>query len=164
MECKPLAFVIMPFDDQFTTVFSHFIKPILEELGFNVERADDIENQRNILRDIVENIHNSALIIADLTTANANVFYELGLAHALRKPVILMTQSIEEVPFDLGPYRLLEYSTHFVEIEEAKENLTSYARGFRDRTTKFDLLAVPQLVLFQQMTEVQDRRLVRQGA
>ena len=100
MEYKPLAFVIMPFEDQFTTVFSHFIKPILEELGFNVERADDIENQRNILRDIVENIHNSALIIADLTTANANVFYELGLAHALRKPVILMTQSIEEVPFD----------------------------------------------------------------
>ena len=137
MECKPLAFVIMPFEDQFTTVFSHFIKPILEELGFSVERADDIENQRNILRDIVENIHNSALIIADLTTANANVFYELGLAHALRKPVILMTQSIEEVPFDLGPYRLLEYSTHFVEIEEAKEKLTSYVKGFRERTTKF---------------------------
>ena len=58
------------------------------------------------------------------------MFYELGLAHMLKKPVILVTQSIDEVPFDLRGYRLLEYSTHFASIERAKEKLASYARGF----------------------------------
>ena len=61
---------------------------------------------------------------------SSNVFYELGLAHALKKPVILITQSISDVPFDLKSYRLLEYSTHFGRIEIAKERLNHYADGF----------------------------------
>ena len=77
------------------------------------------------------------MIVADLTSANPNVFYELGLAHALKKPVILITQSIADIPFDLKSYRLLEYSTHFGLIERAKERLKSYAEGFAQGTIKF---------------------------
>ena len=121
----------MPFAEDFDDVYAGFIKPVLKDAGFStVDRADDIESQQNILRDILEKIHKSDLIIADLTSANPNVFYELGIAHALRKSVILVTQSIEEVPFDLKPYRLLEYSTDFVKIEKAKDQLLKYAKGF----------------------------------
>ena len=130
MTDKRSVFLIMPFDEEFDPVYSGFIKPVLEDIGFNVVRADDIQNQRSILRDVLEKIDRSDLIVADLTSANPNVFYELGLAHMLRKPVILVTQSIDEVPFDLRPYRLLEYSTHFAQIEKAKENLASCAKGF----------------------------------
>ena len=130
MADKKSVFLIMPFDEEFDPVYSDFIKPVLEKIGFNVVRADDIQSQRSILRDVLEKINSSDLIVADLTSANPNVFYELGLAHMLRKPVILVTQSIDEVPFDLRPYRLLEYSTHFVQIEKAKEDLASYAKGF----------------------------------
>lgn len=137
MSSKPSAFVIMPFDEELKPVFTHFIKPVLEEEGFDVERADDIESQQNILKDILDQIRNSDLIIADLTDLNANVFYELGLAHAFRKPVLLFTQAIGEVPFDLKSYRLLEYSDHFVKIEGAKKELQRYAKGFLEGTIEF---------------------------
>ncbi len=135
MTNKPSAFLLMPFDDD--TIYTRFIKPLLEEAGFDVDRADDIDSQQNILKDILESIHKSDLIVADLTGSNPNVFYELGLAHALRKPVILLTQVIDEVPFDLKSYRLLEYSTHFAHIDQAKGKLTDYARKFLNGTLPF---------------------------
>ena len=139
MTSKPSAFVLMPFSDRLNSVYDHFFKPVLKEAGFNVYRADNLESesQQNILRDILEGISTNDLIVADLTDLNPNVFYELGLAHALGKPVILLTQQREEVPFDLRQYRLMEYSTHFVEIKEAEARLSSLAKGFLDGTAKF---------------------------
>lgn len=137
MTGKLSAFVIMPFDEEFDDIYTGFIKPVLEDADFRVERADNIESQQNILRDVLEKIVQNDLIIADLTTANPNVFYELGLAHALRKPVILITQSIADVPFDLKSYRLLEYSTHFSRMGKAKESLARYAEGFANGTIGF---------------------------
>ena len=137
MSNKRLAFVIMPFGEEFDAVYESFMKPVLEEAGFEVARADDIESQQNILKDILDRIHMSDLIVADLTSANPNVFYELGVAHALRKSVILVTQSIEEAPFNLNSYRLLEYNTQFVEIEKAKQELSKYAKGFLEGKIQF---------------------------
>ena len=137
MSDKSSAFVIMPFDEEFETIYTDFIKPVLEETGFSVERADDIESQQNILKDIVEKIAKSDIIVADLTSVNPNVFYELGLAHAFRKQVILITQSIDEVPFDLKSYRLLAYSTHFAHIDKAKKQLARYAGGFLNGDIQF---------------------------
>ena len=71
-------------------------------------RADDIDNQQNILNDIVKSIRSSELIVADLTDPNPNVYYELGLAHAMRKRVVLMTQDLGSMPFDLRSYRTIE--------------------------------------------------------
>ena len=137
MSDKPSAFVIMPFDEKLAPVYTLIIKPVLEGAGFDVERADDIESQQSIIKDILDKITSSDLIVADLTDLNANVFYELGLAHALRKKVILLTQSVDEVPFDLKPYRLLEYSEHFSKFEDAKEKLKGYADGCRAGTMEF---------------------------
>ena len=105
---------------------------MLEDAGFDVLRADDIQSTQNIVRDIFEAIVRSDLIVADLTGSNANVFYELGIAHALKRPVILLTQIIDDVPFDLRAYRLIEYNTHFTEIGKAKQKLTDYATKFRE--------------------------------
>ena len=137
MTRKASAFVIMPLSDEFNSVYTDFIQNSLNEVGYEVERADDIESQRSILSDILEKINTSNLIVADLTSVNPNVFYELGLAHALRKPVILLTQDIEEVPFDLQSYRLVEYSTHFAQIQDAKDKLKSYGEGFLNGTVAF---------------------------
>ena len=134
---KPSAFVIMPFDKAFDSVYGSFIRPLLKNAGFKVHRADDIDSQQNILKVIVESIVKSDLIVADLTDANPNVFYEVGLAHALEKKVILITQSIDEIPFDLKPYKSLEYSTHFDEIEHAKKRLTDYAKGYLNGSLQF---------------------------
>ncbi len=129
----PSVFVLMPFDEGFTPVYSDFIKEVLEQEGFKVLRADDIQSQQNILRDIIQGIAEGDLIIADLTSSNPNVYYELGIAHALGKPVIHLVQSpVEDVPFDLRSYRLMTYNTHFAEINQAREKLAEYARKFRE--------------------------------
>ena len=129
-ENKPSVFVLMPFDPEFDSIYDGVIKSGLESAGLSVKRADDIQNQRNILRDVFDGIFNSDLIVADLTNLNPNVFYELAIAHAVRKPVILLTQNIDEVPFDLKPYRLIEYDVHFANIGAAIEKITNYGKAF----------------------------------
>jgi nucleoside 2-deoxyribosyltransferase len=62
------------------------------------------------MNDILRSIHEADYIIADLTEQNPNVYYELGLAHATGKPIILITQNIGKLPFDLRHQRVIEYS------------------------------------------------------
>ena len=127
------VFVLMPFDEEFDVVYNDFLKPVfesVEDTQFQVARADDIGNPRSIINEIVVQIAQSDLVIADLTGSNPNVFYELGLAHALRRPVILLTQDIEDVPFDLRTYMTLEYDLNFVKIQNAMATLRDYAQKF----------------------------------
>ena len=131
------AFVIMPFAQEFEEIYNLFIAPTLIEAGFEVFRADDIVSQRNILEDIVRSIIESDLIVADLTGKNPNVYYELGLAHALGKSVILLIQSIEDLPFDLRSYRVVPYNTHFASIQKAKKDLLELAIGAKMESIPF---------------------------
>lgn len=117
------AFVLMPFSESLNDVYEFLIKSALSEVGYKVERADDIKSQSNILEDIIKGIVGSDLIVADLTDSNANVYYELGIAHALQKRVVLITQDVDDLPFDLRSYRVVSYSTHFSRMNEAKTEL-----------------------------------------
>lgn len=121
------AFVLMPFAEELSDVYRCLIADGLAKAGYEVKRADDILSQNNILNDIVSGIVSSDLIVADLTGANPNVYYELGIAHALNKNVILLTQDIEELPFDLRSYRVVSYSVHFAKMNQAKEELCELA-------------------------------------
>lgn len=103
------SFVISPFGEPFDTYFSHIIKPALEECGLYAVRGDSLYRPTTIVDDIWQGIRDAKLLIAELTDRNPNVFYELGLAHAISKPVILISRSIEDVPFDLRSIRVLVY-------------------------------------------------------
>jgi hypothetical protein len=100
---------MMPFGVLPDEVYRSIVKVGLEAAGYEARRADSSLDQRSILRDIVEGIQSADLLVADLTGRNANVFYELGLAHGLRKDVVLLAQSTSDIPFDLGAYRTLIY-------------------------------------------------------
>ena len=100
-------------------------------------RADNIDSQQNILKDIVTAIAESDVVVADLTDANPNVYYELGLAHALRKQVVLLSQDVGTAPFDLRSYRILEYGDRFDVFEHAKKQLSTLARGVADGSVQF---------------------------
>src|SRR5438105_15496566 len=113
MNNPPKAFVLMPFDQEFKSIYDDLIRPALEDAGYEVSRADTPLDQQNIMRDVIQGIARADIIIADLSVVNANVSYELGLCHGLRIPTILITQSLEEVPFDLRPYRVQIYDTRF---------------------------------------------------
>ena len=73
-------------------------------------RADDIRGTTLITRDIWEKINRARFLVADLSGQNPNVFYEVGLAHALGKDVLLLTQTMTDVPFDLKALRCIVYS------------------------------------------------------
>ncbi|WP_350433328.1 hypothetical protein ABIS04_09550 [Shewanella sp. H8] len=87
--------------------------------------------------DIIKGIIESDLIVADLTDSNANVYYELGIAHALQKKVVLITQEIDELPFDLKSYLVIGYTTHFARMNEAKTQLHQLAQEASNGTLPF---------------------------
>lgn len=121
------AFVIVPSRDEFIEFYTDVLLPALESAGYQVQRAENVFDQQNSLKDAVLNIYRANIIVADLTIPNANVVYELGIAQGLMKPTILITQRMERVPFDLRSYRVLEYSLHYKRVEEFKAKLRDLA-------------------------------------
>lgn len=105
-----LCFVLMPFAEHMTAVYHDHIRPVVASKGLSPLRADEVHGTNTITRDIWEKVNRARFIVADLTGQNPNVFYEVGLAHALGKEVILLTQSMEDVPFDLKSLRCIVYS------------------------------------------------------
>ena len=105
-----LCFVLMPFRDDLRSVYDDHIKKVVEALGLRCQRADDIFRNTAIIEDIWESINKARFIIADLTGKNPNVFYEVGVAHTVGKDVVLTTQSIDDVPFDLRHLRHIQYT------------------------------------------------------
>lgn len=106
------CFVMMPFDPKFNVV-NETIRNTLQspELNFVCNRADDIR-EPHIIETILKSIWRAEYIIADLTDRNPNVFYELGIAQCVKDidKVIVLTQSMETVPFDLRQFRCIVYN------------------------------------------------------
>lgn len=103
------CFTIMPFGGWYDHYYKHVYKAAIAEAGLVPKRADDLSRTSTIINDIWTYTKEATIVLADLSDQNSNVFYELGLAHALAKPVVLVTSSIDEVPFDLRALRVLEY-------------------------------------------------------
>ena len=104
-----LVFALVPIRKPFKEIFEDHIKKVAEELGLVCRKADDAFAPRVIMEDIWEQINRAGLIVADLTDKNPNVFYEVGIAHTLGKDVILIAQSEQDIPFDLGHIRCIKY-------------------------------------------------------
>jgi sigma54-dependent transcription regulator len=106
------CFVLMPFAEErdLQVIYSDHLRPVVERCGLRCERADDIYDISGVMQSVWEGINKARVVIADLTGRNANVFYELGIAHTLGKPVIMLTQAIDFIPFDLRHLRCIVYS------------------------------------------------------
>jgi hypothetical protein len=105
------CFVLMPFSPEFDALYENAIRPAVHGTRLlRCLRADEIYGPRPIMADIWASINDAFVLIADVTGRNPNVLYELGLAHAVHKPVVLMTQAISDVPFDLRAIRCIVYS------------------------------------------------------
>jgi hypothetical protein len=121
-----LCFIIMPFTDKLNPIYESIIRPVIKDLKLKSLRADEIFTSKPIVDDIWESIKKAKFLIADLTDRNANVFYELGLAHALNKDVILLTQDIDDVPFDLRHYRIIVYQDSISGADKLKSTLKDF--------------------------------------
>lgn len=106
-----MCFVLMPFSNQFDLIYREIVKPVVSDAGLVALRADEMFSPGTIMEQIRSAIQQSRICIADLTGLNPNVLYELGIAQTLGKPTVLMTQSIEDVPFDLRHFRHIIYDS-----------------------------------------------------
>ena len=109
------CFVIMPFSGSFNDYYRKILKPTIENCGLKSIRADEVYGVKPIIEDIAECIINSEIVIADVTDKNPNVNYELGMAHALCKQVIIISQKVEDIPFDYRHIRAIIYDTKRVD-------------------------------------------------
>lgn len=137
---RRLAFVLMPFQNDLTEIYNHFIKPTIEEPEFDLvcRRADDIRSNKAIIQDIWKSICEARLIIADMSRLNPNVMYELGIAHTLGKETVLIYQSSQEMkfPFDLAHIRRIEYENSAVGGQTLQKQLRSTIRAILDENLR----------------------------
>jgi hypothetical protein len=107
------CFVMMPFASPLGGYYDKIYKPAIEKAGLIPIRADnEIFATGKIIDQIWSGINTARVLVAELTTRNPNVFYELGLAHALKKPVVLVSSNEGDVPFDLHHIRVIYYDVN----------------------------------------------------
>lgn len=109
---RPLAFIVMQFSSPYNEVYSHVIKDLCDEFKIDAIRADEIYGPGIIIKDVIDRISRSQVVIADISPTNPNVYFEVGYALALGKPIILLAQRRGPevpLPFDLSAFRVLFY-------------------------------------------------------
>jgi hypothetical protein len=132
---KNHCFYLGPFSEPFNTIYKDHIINIVQATSMTLSRADEVFGTQPIVNDIWEGINEAALIIADVTGRNPNVMYEIGMAHTIGKPVIIITQDINDVPFDLKHYRCIIYNytpRGCKELEDKLKATISIVRKRRD--------------------------------
>jgi hypothetical protein len=109
---KSDIFMIMPFLPTYDYLYQGIMKPLCADLKLTIRRGDEFQSSRgSIMEEVWAALNACRFVIAEISGGNDNVFYELGIAHTLNKPAILITQAKrpEEVPFDVRHLRYLQY-------------------------------------------------------
>lgn len=133
-----LAFVLMPFAEGLTKIYTSLIKPTVEGVGLVCHRADDFKTNKAIIQDIWKAICESRVIIADMTDLNPNVMYELGIAHTVGKETILIYQRRGEAikfPFDLAHIRRIEYEDNAIGGKKLEHELSETLKSILEPVT-----------------------------
>jgi len=134
------VFVVSPIGSPGTEIYrkakyflDYLVRRALPAPEWEVNRADDGLTPDSISQHVVQSIYNAKLIVADLTGHNPNVFYELALAHAWKKPVVHMISGDEAIPFDIQDMRTIRYTiTDLQSVDEATTALEKFAQEALD--------------------------------
>jgi hypothetical protein len=122
-----LVAVMMPFDAGLTPVYQT-IQNSCTATGYRALRADDIWENSTIIQDIFSLIFRSSIVKCDFTGKNPNVMYETGIAHTLGKLVVPISQSIDDVPFDMRHHRVLTYYPNMEGLQNLGNSLAEKLR------------------------------------
>ncbi|MDP6634816.1 MAG: hypothetical protein QGG42_07965 [Phycisphaerae bacterium] len=124
---KLFCFVLMPFADEFNDVYKLGIQGACDDAGTYCERVDEQIFTGSVMERIYNQIAKADVIIADMTGQNANVFYEVGYAHALGKTTVLLTKDAADIPFDMLHFPHIVYGD---QISELQDQLTTRMQYF----------------------------------
>jgi hypothetical protein len=108
-DLKQKCFVVMSFSTNRKSVYDEGIKPTVESLGINCYRVDEMAFTTAILQEIQNSIEQSYFVVADISEERPNCYYEIGVAHALGRPVILTKDHMSKTHFDLSGFSVIEY-------------------------------------------------------
>jgi len=116
-------------------VLEYIIKPAAEKAGYDVPvRVDNLDKPTHITTEIVQNLINADLVVADLSGSNANVFYELGIRHAFQKPCIMLSNWDPAPPFDVSGNTIIRFvhddpTSHKQAISRIVKQIESFEKG-----------------------------------
>jgi hypothetical protein len=155
------CFVMMPFGAWFDRYYLDIYAPAIKEAGFEPVRADELFTTGSVVEQIWEQIQKSKVLLADLSGKNANVFYELGLAHAAKKPVVFTSALVEDVPFDLRHLRVIIYDIREPEwAPRLRKSISDYLRNAMKEPEK----SIPHPFRFLEEAEQSPLRTGRRAA
>jgi hypothetical protein len=135
------CFVIAPIGEQGSEtrrrsdiILKFVISPAAEQCGFTTLRADQIAEPGIITSQVIQHVIEDPLVIADLTERNPNVFYELAIRHALRKPLVQIIKRGEQIPFDVAGTRTITVDDRDLEsVEAAKQEIVRQIESLKKR-------------------------------
>ena len=122
-----LAAVMMPLRAEFNPVYQAILRAC-KSTGLRCLRADDIWEESAIVQDIFNLVFRAQVVIVDFTGKNSNVMYETGIAHTLGKHVVPISQSLDDVPFDLTHHRVLKYLANVEGLKQLETKLAARLR------------------------------------
>jgi hypothetical protein len=120
------VFVIMEFCEPYQQLYEEVIQPVAASFHLRAYHVGEVFGPSIILQDIAQGIVEAEVVIAEITPANENVFYELGYSHALNKPTILLAERGKELPFDVSGYRVLFYDNTIAGKKQIEEGLRKH--------------------------------------
>jgi hypothetical protein len=126
---RPTAFVVMQFTNPYNAFYSEVVRPICKEFQIDSLRADETYGPGLIIADVAKQITEARLVVAEITPANPNVYYEVGYAHALNKPTILIAEKGTQLPFDVSPFRVLFYENSIDGKRRVEDGLRKHLRA-----------------------------------
>jgi hypothetical protein len=121
------CFIVMPFSHDWSDAVHQTLSSSCKALAVQPMRGDDVFTPTDILVDIWQSINIADFVIADITGRNPNVLYELGIAHTLAKPVLIVSQSVTDIPIDLSTRRVIIYGQDANNWQDTLENKVSMA-------------------------------------
>jgi hypothetical protein len=141
MSAKKNCFIISPIGEDASDVrkradqvLKHILTPAAQACGYDPVRADKISEPGMITSQVIQHIVDDPLVIADLTGMNPNVFYELAIRHAIRKPLVQIVNKGEKIPFDVAGMRTIPVDHHDLDsVEEAKLEIQKQIKVVEDK-------------------------------
>lgn len=130
---RDLLAVMMPFAAEFRPVYKA-LQTCAAAAGMRCQRADDIWIADHVIQDVVTLLCRASVVVCDLTGRNANVFYEMGIAHVLAREVIIITQDAHDVPFDVAHIRHVRYLRNREGLKQLREDVQRRLETLRART------------------------------
>lgn len=120
-------------------VFKHVIAPAVLELGYQAIRADHISEPGMITSQIIQHIVDDPLVVADLTDRNPNVFYELAIRHAIRKPLVQIIRKGDTIPFDVAGTRTVHVDHRDLDsVDAARTEIKAQIRSLEADSSKLE--------------------------